>query len=113
MKLSEHQCAFTDDLAKLIMFAHRQPGYRVAVLEVWRSPETAMIYAQTGRGIVKSLHRDACAADLKLYIDGSLQRKSEPYALLGEYWESLNILNRWGGTFSKPDGGHFERRYQE
>jgi hypothetical protein len=31
----------------------------------------------------------------------------------GEYWKSLNPLNRWGGDFKmkkgKSDAGHFER----
>lgn len=65
-----------------------------------------------GKGIAKSLHRQRLAIDLNLIIDGALARTVDDYRPLGEYWESLDPQNRWGGKFvhPRPDADHFERQ---
>ncbi len=47
------------------------------------------------------------AIDMSLFINDKYQRKTAAYKPLGDYWESLDPLNRWGGRFD--DGNHFER----
>jgi hypothetical protein len=63
-------------------------------------------------GIVKSLHRLKLAIDLVLFRKGKPCWDSEDYRELGEYWESLHPLCRWGGRFRNPDGGHFSLAHQ-
>ncbi len=63
-------------------------------------------------GIVMSLHRLKLAIDLILFRDGKPCWNSDDYRELGEYWESLHPLCRWGGRFRNPDGGHFSIAHQ-
>lgn len=111
MKLSPQQAAFTADVARLIQFANLRTGHRVVLKEVLRPEELARIYRDRGIGKLKSLHIKGLAVDLALFIDGIYQTSSEAYRALGEFWESLHSLNRWGGNFKhqEPDGNHFER----
>ena len=60
-------------------------------------------------GILNSLHRSKLAIDLNLMSDGKLSNADE-YTLLGEWWEDLHPLCRWGGRFS--DAGHFSLTHQ-
>ena len=54
-----------------------------------------------------SLHYAKCAGDLNLFKDGEYLTDTESHRFLGEFWESLNPENRWGGRYS--DGNHYER----
>ena len=106
MKLSDEQAQFTLDVAKLILWADSQ-GYRLTFGEVFRPPETALLYAQRGIGIADSLHCKRLAVDFNLFCGGKYMQDSESYARLGVAWEGLSPQNRWGGHYS--DGNHFER----
>lgn len=107
MTLGQHQEAFTRDLVKLILFAHQQ-GYEVRVGEVERPLEMQQIYVRTGRSkTMNSQHLKKLAADLHFTRDGVLCYPQE----LGDYWESLSPLNRWGGNWNTfKDKPHFERK---
>lgn len=109
MKMLEHQAAFLLDMCKLIQHA-AAAGFVVTGGELWRTPEQQKVYVQTGRSkTLKSKHLDRLAIDLNIFKDGKLCSVSE-IEPLGDYWESLCPLNRWGGRFSKlKDGPHFER----
>lgn len=108
MKRSDHQWAFLKDLATLILFAEDQ-GYKLTGAELYRTKEQARLNADKGTGIVNSLHRKRLAIDLNLFIDGKYRSDSEAHRPLGEFWESLDPRNNWGGDFKKPDGNHYER----
>ena len=110
MKLSDHQAAFTKDLARLILWVDSElPGHRVRLREVWRPPEMQEIYIETGRSWTRnSQHLVGMAADLVLDINGIYQTDSIAYTPLGIEWERISHSNRWGGRFG--DGNHFERR---
>jgi hypothetical protein len=91
-------------VAQLIQEAQRI-GYDVAVDE-WTQRQ--------GAGhMLKSLHYIGLAVDLLLYRSGTYLQSSEDYRALGEFWEGLHPLCRWGGRFRnnagdpRPDGGHF------
>ncbi len=68
----------------------------------------ATLYAKQGKGIVNSLHRKRLAVDINLFKGNKFLSETESYREIGEYWESLHPLNRWGGRFQ--DGNHFEMK---
>jgi len=107
VKRTDLQAAFAVNVAKLILHIN-ECGYSCTFGEAWRTPEMAAIYAQQGKGIKNSLHCIRLAVDLNLFKDGVYLPTTEAYKFAGEYWESLNSLNRWGGRFN--DGNHFEMR---
>lgn len=116
MKLSEHRQKFTADLAKLIQFANGIPGWSVAIDEVKRSKEEAerrAALAKQGKGVASSnsLHIEGLAVDLLLYVHGEYRTQTSDYRVLGEFWLTLDPLNKWGGVIN--DGNHFSRSYDK
>lgn len=110
MTLGDHQRIFSANVAKLIQWAYSN-GYGITGGEWYRPQEMAKIYADRGIGIVDSLHTMKLAIDLNLFVAGKYMTDSEAYRPLGEYWESLDPKNRWGGRFKRPDGNHFEMTF--
>lgn len=110
MSLSQEQAAFLMDACKLIQYATEQ-GWMVTGGELYRTPEQQEIYLKTGRSkTMASNHLKRCAIDLNFFKDGKLVWDKQMLAPLGQYWESLNPKNRWGGNFkSLVDVPHFER----
>lgn len=107
-KLTEQQL-FVQDIVKLIIYIHSK-GYNVSFGEAFRTSEQAAIYAEEGKGIKDSLHCKRLAIDLNLFNPAGLYlTENHLYAPFGEYWESLDPINRWGGNFERKDGNHFER----
>ena len=107
MNLGEHQQAFSRDLVKLMSKAF-ELGYEIRIGEVERTIEQQKIYVQTGRSkTMNSNHLKKCAADLHFVKAGQLCYPQE----LGDYWETLDPINSWGGNWkSFKDKPHFERR---
>jgi len=112
MKLSDHQAAFSADLAYMVAWVpNGLPGARIRILEVLRHEIMQRVYVLAGRSqTLKSYHLEATAVDLALDIDGVYQTSTEAYRPVGEKWESLSKYNRWGGRFG--DGNHLERMRQ-
>ena len=106
MRLGEKQELFSQNLAHLILYAYSL-GYKIRMGEVLRTKEQAAANAASGVGISNSLHIQKLAADLNLFKDGRYLTKSSDHEPLGEFWEKLHPLNRWGGRWSKPDGNHY------
>ena len=115
MEMFQQQTKFAKDVASLIQHILNH-GYYLTLGEAWRSPEQAELYAREGKGIVDSLHCKRLAIDLNLFTsDGVYLTKDEDYKQFGDYWESLDSHNRWGGYFTQrggkiDDSDHFERR---
>lgn len=108
MTLQQKQSVFAQNVAQLIMHVDTI-GLTCTLGEVWRSPEQAEIYAKQGKGIVDSLHCKKLAVDLHLFSPhGQYLTDTKSYEPLGEYWQSLNPANRWGGFFKRVDSVHFE-----
>ena len=106
MRLGEKQELFSRLLGDLLHEAHRR-GFNVRMGEVLRFKQQAEWNAMNGKGIVNSLHCKKLAVDLNLFKNGKYLTATDDYYILGEWWEKQHELARWGGRFSRPDGGHF------
>ena len=130
--MTQEQWKFLQDIGKLIDFAAAN-NYTLTEAEGLRTPAQAWMnslpagskieatapdgttyeYSDTvgGKGISHSLHLRGLAFDMNLILPtGGLAQTVEDYRPLGEFWESLDPINRWGGHFStRPDADHFER----
>lgn len=111
MSLVNEQAAFLLDAAKLIQKA-TELGFTVTGGELARTPEQQAIYVKTGRSkTMASNHIKRCAIDLNFFRDGKLCYDIPTLKPVGDYWESLNPKNSWGGNWkSFKDVPHFERR---
>jgi hypothetical protein len=111
MTLGEKQRLFTRYIGMLITFAYKQ-GFELTFGDAYRSPEQAALNAKSGKGIAKSLHCERLAVDFNLFINGVYQQDTSAYHPLGEFWEGLDPLCRWGGRFKKKDGNHFSLTHE-
>lgn len=111
MSLVAEQAAFLQDLAKLLAFCWEK-GFVVTGGELFRTPEQQAIYVKTGRSkTMNSNHLRRCAIDLNFFLNGALIQSKTVLQPVGDYWESLNPKNKWGGNWSSfLDIPHFERR---
>lgn len=106
MSLGQEQEAFSRDLHKLIAKS-QELGYECRRGEVQRPVEMQKLYIQQGRSkTMNSMHILKCAADLHFIKEGELCYPQE----LGDYWESLDSKNQWGGNWNSfKDKPHFQR----
>jgi hypothetical protein len=111
MKLSEQQRIFTLNISKLIEYAY-SIDIELTFGHAWRDLETQKRLVQQGKSkTMNSYHQKRLAVDFNFFINGKLTYNKHKICALGEYWESLHELNRWGGNFkSFTDTPHFEMR---
>lgn len=110
------QWAFLQDVAKLIQFA-AEKGFTMTAGEMYRTEEQQAIYLKQGKTKTSnSQHIKRLAIDFNFFVDGVLTYDFLKIKQLGDFWESLNPANRWGGDFNKNgiqdgfvDTPHFER----
>jgi hypothetical protein len=109
------QAEFLQDVIRLLQFAKDQK-FVVTGGELYRPTEMQEIYVKTGRSkTMASRHLNRCAIDLNFFVEsgGRLELTYDIQVLkkIGDYWESLNPLNSWGGNWNSfKDVPHFERR---
>lgn len=99
MTLRQKQSLFVTLVVKLITKGH-QLGYEFTFGDAQRSIQEA-----TRLGFKNSNHTRRLAIDLNLFKDGHYLSSTESHRPLGEYWESLHPMCRWGGKFG--DGNHY------
>lgn len=119
MSMVQAQSEFLLDACKLIARA-TELGFVVTLGEGYRTIEQQQIYVKTGRSkILDSQHMKRLAIDLNFFRDGKLAQTREELKPLGDWWETLNPKNRWGGNWrglvdqgKSPfvDCPHFERQ---
>lgn len=97
MTLRQKQSEFARCIGLLIQYA-TQMGYEVTFGDAYRDPRVEY-------GHPKSCHKKRLAVDLNLFKNGKYIRSSKGHTQLGEFWESLHPLARWGGRFK--DGNHY------
>jgi len=121
MTLREKQTRFWFLVSQLILKSVllRTP---IFILEWMRSSEQQKI--NVARGVsktMKSKHLEGLAIDIvfleDMQDDNKLNYSADKYKILGEYWESLDENNVWGGRFGDNpltdkiegwDAGHFQ-----
>lgn len=134
MTLGQHQRIFSFHIAKLIIYAYEN-GYELSLGEAHRTRSQIILnyfgYEVVQGGVLGlslkksrrlsktlfSVHEDRLAVDFNFFIDQKLTYSFQDVKCLGDYWESLDPLNRWGGDFNKNgiedgfvDTPHFERQ---
>jgi hypothetical protein len=107
--LREKQSLFVRLVSQLIQRA-TEMGYELTFGETYRTPEQAILNAKAGKGIKNSLHTERLAVDFNLFKDGRYLAHTEDHMKLGEYWEALHPLCRWGGRFN--DGNHYSLEHE-
>ena len=81
-------------------------GYEVRGGDLFRDPRVhGEIGVKRGYGHAKSAHKNKLAIDLNLFKYGAYMDETSSHQSLGEYWETLHPLCRWGGRFN--DGNHY------
>src|SRR3972149_7280393 len=111
MSLREEQSLFLDDVVRLLIFAKNQ-GLEVTGGELSRTEEQQALYVKEGKSkTMNSYHLKRLAIDLFFFTNGQLTMIKNNLQKIGDYWESLSPVNKWGGNFSNfTDTPHFERR---
>lgn len=109
MTLRQKQSLFASLVPGLIEFAISE-GYEVTFGETYRSPEEAARLAALGLGINNSLHTRRLAIDLNLFKNDKYLMSNKAHQPLGNFWELLHPLCRWGGRFG--DGNHYSLEHE-
>lgn len=110
LSLQEKQFLFARLVSGLFKKAW-ELGYEVKLGYALRSQEEQNRLVMSGASKTrKSNHLRSLALDLLVFREKDpgvweYLTRTEEYRVLGEYWESLHPLCRWGGRFQ--DGGHF------
>jgi hypothetical protein len=110
--MSGEQNAFLLDVAKLINYIDNcDDGMLITGGELFRTAEMEALYVKEGKSnTMNSNHLKKLAVDLNFIQNGNLISDKASLQKYGDYWESLNPINRWGGNFhSILDTDHFER----
>jgi hypothetical protein len=109
MRLSEEQRIFTRDISKLITFAYDN-GIELTFGEAYRTQYQQKEYMRTGLSkTMNSKHLNRLAVDFNFFVNGALTYDANIIQLLGNYWESLDVKNSWGGNWKWKDTPHFQR----
>jgi len=110
MSKSNEQWLFLQDVALLIMEAKRL-GIKLTGGELYRTEYQQAKYFADGKSkTMNSMHLKKLAVDFNFFIGGQLTYKKEDIQPLGDYWESLDYKNEWGGNWkSFQDVPHFQR----
>lgn len=135
MTLGQKQRLFSRLVGLFIIEAYKR-GYELTFGEAKRSNEQAEINAMgsegrtalitfirptypvlaqkiadnTGSGIRGSLHELQLAIDFNLFKNGMYLAETSQWKEMGEFWESLHPLCRWGGRFR--DGNHLSLEHE-
>jgi len=123
MKLSDHQYEFAKDVCKLFQYLIDK-DIKFTLGEAWRHDIMQQYYYEVGMSKIKTkgYHGKRLAIDLNFFIDGTyfgllihenkmtISQVKKRLQHVGDYWESLNPLNQWGGNWkSFIDIPHFQR----
>ncbi len=114
--LVAEQSGFLADVCRLIDFIRNSKNFcAVTGGELYRTEEQQKIYVIEGKSkTMNSMHMKRLAIDLNIFEMVGTEIKpvydKAKLQYIGDYWESLNPKNKWGGNFkSFLDVPHFQR----
>ncbi|MFG6485271.1 glycoside hydrolase family 19 protein [Roseateles sp. BYS78W] len=114
--LVREQSVFLLQVCELVKKAS-ELGFSASAGELYRTPEQQAMHVRNGRSTtMASQHLKRLAIDLNFFRDAPdgrplLISDVETLRPIGQYWESLDAANRWGGNWTNfKDTPHFERR---
>jgi hypothetical protein len=111
VSLREARIAFTLALSRLIVWANDHlSGFGIAFGEGLVALTDAADKDYDGPHLKGGGHYNGLAVDLLIYDPHGdyITRGDHPaYVKLGEQWERMDSLARWGGRFKSRDGNHF------
>jgi hypothetical protein len=112
MRLGAKQELFSRNLNKLISWVYEHTAFEIRRGEALRPAIMQRHYVKVGRSkTMNSQHGKKLASDLFFFLNGHFILSSQKLQSIGDYWESLNPNNRWGGNWkSFKDVPHFEMR---
>src|SRR6185369_9566119 len=96
-------------MADWVIWVYEQ-GYELTDGEAYRTPEQAALNAARGTGIANTLHTIRLARDYNLFKNGKYLTTTESWRVVGEKWESMHELARWGGRWG--DGNHLSLEHE-
>lgn len=121
LTLAEKQRLLAKLLPRLLDKLH-ELGYEATLGDGFRDPRTHGHFGESmkcptcdavlGYGATNSCHKLRLAVDLNLFRGRTYLTRTEDHRELGEFWESLHPLCRWGGHFKAPDGNHYGIRHE-
>jgi len=112
MTLREAQWKFLKDVAILIAYIDRE-GCSASGGELQRTLEQQQMYVNTGKSqTLKSSHIQKLAIDLFIFSpSGQWVQDKKTLQRFGDFWESLDPKNEWGGNWTSfLDTPHFGRK---
>ena len=110
LTLGQKQRLFTKLISELILWAYDN-GYEFTEGDSYRDPRLhGQLGTKKGYSAKNSLHKLRLARDLNLFIDEEWQPATKSHTPIGEKWESMHELCRWGGRFG--DGNHYSFTHQ-
>ncbi len=110
MTLGQQQRLFTRLIGQLIQYAYAN-GYELTFGDAYRDPRAFGEFgAKRLYSAASSVHKVRLAVDFNLFKGGKYLTSSNDHKELGEYWEGLHELCRWGGRWN--DGNHYSMEYQ-
>lgn len=105
MRLGDKQRLFSLLMSQLIIWIYEQ-GYEVTEGDANRDPRVfGKMGVKKGYGRKNSNHKQRLARDLNLFLNRRWLTETEDHKFIGEKWESMHELCRWGGHFD--DGNHY------
>lgn len=114
MSLSKTQQEFTVCVSQLINFATSQ-GIGLTFGDAYRDERVHGVFGQKKSYSAKhSVHKKRLAVDFNVFVEGVyiMNGNHDAYKNLGEEWERMHELARWGGRFKGGDANHFSFEYQ-
>lgn len=111
----QKQSLFARLIAELILWIYAE-GWELTLADIGVTQERkvsvgrgAVMLATDREHMLTSLHYQRLAADLNLFVDGRYVTRGDApqWEAIGEKWESMDPLCRWGGRFLNPDANHF------
>jgi hypothetical protein len=110
MTLGQKQRLFSRLISELVLWIYDQ-GYEVTDGDAYRDPRIHGKFGESGGyGRASSCHKVRLARDYNLFKDGEWLQETEDHAFIGEKWESMHELCRWGGRFK--DGNHYSFEHE-